>query len=227
MKSNSHPRNWSARLQTSSQKLSPSTTKTWPQSWNVSTDFHQLRSRTCWFVVVVFWISRPGNCPECDGECAQNTSLYAHTFFVVERVTFHSCERCMAQIVQGWKESASSFLCSLPSRSLMSLLNVPYRPFRQVLSSPTGSLSRPPASSTCMGRSCRENHCASAPWGFSGRMANTPPNTSSNKAPSNCLSHGNPANGMTVKVSFKKHHGISIFCPWFRPFVSWKTYPNV
>ena len=39
----------------------------------------------------------------------------------------------------------------------MSVLNVSYRPFPQVLSSPAGSLSRPSASSTSMGRSCREN----------------------------------------------------------------------
>ena len=63
----------------------------------------------------------------------------------------------MAHDVSWWKESASSFLYSLWSRSLMSLLNVPYRPFPQVLSSPAGSLFRPPASPTPIGRSCREN----------------------------------------------------------------------
>ena len=60
----------------------------------------------------------------------------------------------------------------------MSLLNVPYGPFPQVLSSLASSLSRPPASSTSMGRSRRENPCASARWrGLSGRMANPAPNT--------------------------------------------------
>ena len=39
-------------------------------------------------------------------------------------------------------------LCSLPSRSLMSLLNIPHCSFPQVLSSPSGSLSRPSASTT-------------------------------------------------------------------------------
>ena len=44
----------------------------------------------------------------------------------------------------------------------MSLLNIPHRPFPQVLSSPAGSLSRLSASWLSMGRSCREPPCAPA-----------------------------------------------------------------
>ena len=50
---------------------------------------------------------------------------------------------------------------------------------------------------------------------------------SSDKASSNCLSHNNPGQWMTVQVSFNKYHGIFNYCPWFWPFMPWKTYPNV
>ena len=69
-------------------------------------------------------------------------------------------------------------LCSLPSRSLMSLLNIPHWSFPQVLSSSTCSRSRPWASTSSMGRSFREKPCEPARWsGMSGRMANPAPNT--------------------------------------------------
>ena len=63
------------------------------------------------------------------------------------------------------------FSVSLPSRPLMSLLNVPHRPCSRVLSSPAGSVSRPSASSSSMERSCRENPSAPARWSEPGRMA--------------------------------------------------------
>ena len=62
----------------------------------------------------------------------------------------------------------------------MWMLNIPHRPFPQVLSSPTGSLSRPSASITSMGRKKLQGKLlrARAHWsGMSGRMANPAPNT--------------------------------------------------
>ena len=68
--------------------------------------------------------------------------------------------------------------CSLPSRSLMSLLNILHCSVPQVLSSPTGSRSRPSASATSTGISFRENPCEPARWsGMSGRIAELAPNT--------------------------------------------------
>ena len=73
-------------------------------------------------------------------------------------------------------------LCSLPSRSLMSLLNIPHCSFPQVLSSPTCSRSRPSASTTSI--------CVPARWiGMSGRMANPAPNTGYEPNPSNLFSY--------------------------------------
>ena len=71
----------------------------------------------------------------------------------------------------------------------MSFLNIPHCSFPQVLSSPTGSRSRPSASTTSMGRSLRENPCEPARWsGMSGRMANPAPNTGYEPNPSNFFS---------------------------------------
>ena len=102
-----------ARFRTPSRKLS---TSTHDRRLNIIFyGLQQLRCPCCWFVVVFFfWISRPGsgNCPERDGgECTQYTWPDAHTrtFFLVERVTCHSCALCVAQDVSGWKKSASSF----------------------------------------------------------------------------------------------------------------------
>ena len=76
-----------------------------------------------------------------------------------------------------------------PSRSSMSLLNIPHCSFPQVLSSPTGSRSRP-SPSTSMGRSIRENLCESGRWsGMSGRMAKPAPNTSYEPNLSNFFSY--------------------------------------
>ena len=81
-------------------------------------------------------------------------------------------------------------LCSLPSRSLMSLLNIPHCSFPQVLSSPTCSRSRSSASNTSMGRSFRENPCEPARWsGMSGRLANPAPNTGYEPNPSNFFTY--------------------------------------
>ena len=69
-------------------------------------------------------------------------------------------------------------LCSLPSCSLMPLLNIPHCSFPQVLSSATCSRSRPSASATSMGSCFRENPCEPARWsGMFGRIANPAPNT--------------------------------------------------
>ena len=81
--------------------------------------------------------------------------------FLVERVAFHSRALCKAQDVFRVKRVRVIILCSLPSRSLMSLLNIPHCSFPQVLSSPNGSISRPSASTTSMGRGFRENPPAS------------------------------------------------------------------
>ena len=81
-------------------------------------------------------------------------------------------------------------LYSLPSRSLMSSLNIPQCSFPQVLSSPTCSRSRPSASTTCMRTSFRENRCEPARWsGMSGRMANPAPNPGYEPNPSNIFSY--------------------------------------
>ena len=81
-------------------------------------------------------------------------------------------------------------LCSLPSRSLMSLLNIPHCSFPRVLSSPTCSRSRSSASNTSMGRSFRENPCEPARWsGMSGRLANPAPNTGYEPNPSNFFTY--------------------------------------
>ena len=84
------------------------------------------------------------------------------------------------------------FSVSLPSRSLMSLLNVPYRPFPRVLSPPSGSLSRPSASSSSMERSCRKSPSASARWSGPGRMADPAPNTGYDPKLSNFFSYMDP-----------------------------------
>ena len=59
----------------------------------------------------------------------------------------------------------------------MSLLNVPYRPFLRVLSSPSPPSSRPSASSTSIARSRCSSPSAPARWSESGRMADSAPNT--------------------------------------------------
>ena len=69
------------------------------------------------------------------------------------------------------------FSGSHPSRSLMSLLNVPFVRFPSVFSSPTAPSSRPSASTTSMARSCRNRPSAHARWSESGRMADQVPNT--------------------------------------------------
>ena len=63
------------------------------------------------------------------------------------------------------------------SRLMMSLLNVPYRPFLRVLSSPSPPSSRPSASSTSIARSRCSSPSAPARWSESGRMADSGPNT--------------------------------------------------
>ena len=79
-------------------------------------------------------------------------------------------------------------LCSLPSRSLMSLLNIPHCSFPQVLPSPACSRYRPPASTTSIGR--REKPCEPARWSVkSGRMVNPAPNTGHEPKPSNFFSY--------------------------------------
>ena len=37
----------------------------------------------------------------------------------------------------------------------------------------------------------------------------------------------NPANGVTIHISFKRCHRVFKFSPWFGPFVSWKAHPNI
>ena len=71
----------------------------------------------------------------------EHLTVRAHTHFFSLRVSHRTHAHSAWLKLFRWKASASSFLCSLPSRSLMSLLNVPCRPFPQVLSSPAGSLS--------------------------------------------------------------------------------------
>ena len=94
----------------------------------------------------------------------------------------------MAQDVFRVKRVRAIILRSLPSRSLMSLLNIPHCSFPQVLSSPTCSKSRSSVS-TSMGRSFRENPCEPAHWsGMVGRMANPAPNTSYEPTTSNFFS---------------------------------------
>ena len=113
---------------------------------------------------------------------------YTH-IFLAERVTFHSCALWMAQVVWGWKVCASSFLCSLPSRSLMSLQNpslfFPTSPiFSNLLTMQIL------ASATFMGRSWIETPCEPARWsGMSGRMANPAPNTDYEPILSNFFSY--------------------------------------
>ena len=53
-----------------------------------------------------------------------------------------------------------------------------------------------------------------------------PSHSSSNEACSNSLCHSNPAHGWLCKVRSRGTTGSS-FSPWFWPFVSWKTYPNI
>ena len=59
----------------------------------------------------------------------------------------------------------------------MSLLNVPYRTFPRVLSSPSAQSSRPSASTTTIARSRRNSSSASGRWSESGRKADSAPNT--------------------------------------------------
>ena len=81
-------------------------------------------------------------------------------------------------------------LRSLPSRSLMSLLNVPHCLFPRVLSSPTSPPSRPSVSSTSMAKSCRNSPSAPARWsGMSGRMAYPAPKTGYEPKSSNFFSY--------------------------------------
>ena len=69
------------------------------------------------------------------------------------------------------------FVCTHSISFDMSLLNVPFSRFPQVLSSPTCLASQTSATSTSFGGS-RQNPCASARWnGMSGRMANPTQNT--------------------------------------------------
>ena len=122
--------------------------------------------------------------------CTQNTSPDAHTR------TFFSCT-CHISFMRTlhgsrWKESTSFSVFHFHLFSLMSLLNVPYRPFPRVLSSPSGSLSRPSASSSSMERSCRKSPSESARWSGPGRMADPDPNTGYDPKLSNFFSYMDP-----------------------------------
>ena len=131
----------------------------------------------------------------------------AHThIFLVDRVAFHSCALCMAQDVVRVKRVRVVILCSLPSRSLMSLLNIPHCSFPHVLSSPTCSRSRPSASTTSMGSSFRVNPCEPARWsGMSGRMADPASNTGCEPHPSHFFS---PAAAKQQQTEFLSTFGL-------------------
>ena len=112
------------------------------------------------------------------------TRTHAH-IFLVERVTLHSCALCMAQDVLGWQESASSFCVHFHLEPWCR-----YYSFPHVLSSPTGSRSRPSASTTSLGWSFREKPCEPARWsGMYGRLATPAPNTGYEPNPSNFFSY--------------------------------------
>ena len=74
------------------------------------------------------------------------------------------------------EKSPRHFIVSHPSRSLVSLLFVPFVRFPSVLSSPPASSSKPSAPTTSVARSCRKSPSAPAPWSESGRVADSVPN---------------------------------------------------
>ena len=101
-----------------------------------------------------------GNCPESDGGCGQHTwpDARTRTFFSLSVSHFTHARSAWLKMLKV-KRVRVIILRSFPSRSLMSLLNIPHCSFPQVLSSPTGSLSRLSASTTSVGRSFREKPC--------------------------------------------------------------------
>ena len=83
-------------------------------------------------------------------------------------------------------------LCSLPSCSLMSWLNISplFFPTSPILTNQLTIQTFSSASTTSMGRSFRENPCEPARCsGMSGRMANPAPNTGYEPTPSNFFSY--------------------------------------
>ena len=74
----------------------------------------------------------------------------------------------------------------------MSLLNVPYRPFPRVLSSPSSPSSRLSASTTSIARSRRNSPSALARWSASCRMADSAPNTGYEPKLANIFSYVDP-----------------------------------
>ena len=107
-----------------------------------------------------------------DLDAAQNLyrkhfTVHTHTRIFLVR-TSHVMTARVAQDCQ-----CCVCLKTIPSL-IMSLLDVPFRPFPPIFSSPTCSLTRPSASSTPL----RQNFCATPPWrGMSGHLANPIPDT--------------------------------------------------
>ena len=114
----------------------------------------------------------------CKRRGAQTVYLRTRTqaHFSRTRVTSPSCALCLAQVSKV-KSPHDLLRVPPPSRSSMSVFNIPHCPFVSVLSSPTSPPSRPSASSTSMARSCRNSPSASAHWSGPGRMANPDQNT--------------------------------------------------
>ena len=70
------------------------------------------------------WPDRHGQTSVFVDSTPDQTRTHAH--FFVERVSFQSCTLCMAQDCFRVKRVRVNVLCSLPSRSLTTLLNIPH-----------------------------------------------------------------------------------------------------
>ena len=189
MKSTQAPGNWLSPASNDKLEVVFVNQKAWPPSKFVFTDFQQLRSPSCWFVVVFFLDFASGQwqlpCKRRSVDSAPDrTRAHAHSSRWVCHIplmrTLHG-SRCFRET-----RVRVIILCSVPSRSLMSLLNIPHCSFPQVPSSPTGSRSRPSASTTSMGRSFRENPCEPARWSGLTQlqaqlMSSTPPTSSATR----------------------------------------------
>ena len=101
-----------------------------------------------------------------------NTHIFSRAYTKAHHP--HISKRGHTTFGSKWKRVRVIFSVSHPSRSLMSLLNVPFVRFPSVLSSPTAQSSRPSASTTSIARSRRTSPSAPPRWS---RMAGSAPNT--------------------------------------------------
>ena len=126
--------------------------------------------------------------------CTCHISLMAHSAWL--------------KMLKGENSPCHRSALTSPSRTLMSLLNIPHCLFPRVLSSPTSPQSRPSTSSTSMVRSCRNSPSASARWSGSGRLSNPAPNTptrSQKRKPHRPHSH--PRKGQSQQTQQKGEAG--------------------